>query len=467
MPMEFSTLEENASILPETGHIAGEKSAPFKGSVKERLSCGLLGIILCFMDTLTIGTIGLGSCPDIDLPKYSEIFFVMGLLASQLTFYIFSSFRIGIVTTPISENFVAFGEVSGLLYTEGGLRGAQFFWTLMAFISLSTILTGFVFFALYVTGFQKILAKVPKQIGVSLFFVIGVFCCIYGNESILGLTKNGKNIYTREGIILAYNFVGAGLWCAARYASKKYPSFGPFSYSAVLALAVALSYIPIFLVWGGIDQARHANILPTQTKSFFTLFDLPLIKELSPSAIAWEWIFSVKILLRMLGVIAINLVQFPINVSAISTACKTEAHIKKELLANGVSNVASSVVGGFPTYVVSSSTIAFNRNKSITARKDGLLMAVAFAVLYILGQSVFSYIPQICLDCLLLFIGLDIIYDSGMDIWGMGSYTILFSVCVVVPAICLKNIPVGMGIGMLISIARHLYRKYHASRTQV
>ncbi|KAI5137106.1 hypothetical protein NEAUS06_2102 [Nematocida ausubeli] len=453
--MQPNYIEESVPLEMDEGPPTDAATA-HKTTLRERISCALLGIVLYFMDILTIGAIGLGNISGMDLPKYSKVMFLIGICSSQIIFFLFSSFTIGVITTPISENFVTIAGVTEALSQVYKLEGSTLFWTLLVFIAISTLMTSFVFFILYVTGFQKILSKVPAEIGIALFFVIGCFCCIFGNASSMKIADKMSSEIARWSILVMYNGLALVSWGVAKLIARKFPKIGPFSYGLVLFALIGLSYIPILGVWGSIANARKSEFLPPGGKSFFILFDLPLMMEFGLDKVAWSCIFTFDMLLKMASIVIINLVQFPVNMPAISTGCRVAPSLKKELLANSVSNLFSSVFGGFSTYVVSSSTIALNKGGPITKKIDGLMSVVCFLALYLVGQTAFSYVPQICLDMLLLFIGFDILMDSVIGIWSKGLYTIIFSSAVAIPCLYLNNLPIGMAVGFGISLLVYL-----------
>ncbi|KAI5190971.1 hypothetical protein NEMIN01_1304 [Nematocida minor] len=457
--METDNIIEETSFVKEEIEAVEIRKVKYQTTVKERLSCCLLGILLYFMDTMTVGRIGFGSIQGMDLQKYSSLLFVVGAISSQILFFVFSSFKMGLITTPISENFIAYGELSKSLHINNNLYGPQLFYTVIAFITISTFLTSLVFFTLYLLGFQRVLEKIPKEIGTVLFFVIGCLCCVYGNASMIDIGSKYSSA-TKYLIIASYSAGGLGLWVLSQHIGKRYPSFGPFSYFVNFLFLTALSYIPIFFFWGGVEEARAAGFLPSQGKNLMALFDLPLFHEFSLDRIQWSLIFNANGFLKIAGIVLINLVQFPINIPAITTGCSVKSSTEKELLSNGFSNMFSTIFGGFSTYVVSSSTIAYNRNKVSTKKIDGLALVFIFSVLYILGQTFFSFVPQACLDMLLLFIGFDILKDSIITVWNEGAYSIFFTVCVALPTLYTQDLPIGLCIGILLSFLCCMVKKY-------
>lgn len=429
-----------------------------KGSVKERLSCFMLGIILYFMDAMTIGTKGLGEIPGMNLAKYSGVFFVVGILASQLAFFSISSFSIGVMATPISENFVTFGKMTEYFYDKNGgnLRGSDLFWTLITFISLCSLLTSIAFLVLYLVGFSEILELMtPTELPDALFIVIGIFCVQYGQDGVTSILTEAKitnesyKYYIILGLFTALLFA---LWYIANQAKTTYKPIAPFMYFITFLVTVAVAHVAMLVFFNDIDKTRAMKILPTVGQNFSTLFDLPLLAKFEFSNISWSALLSKKSILTMLGVVALNLLQFPINVSMVKKQCHIDAKEEKALLTNSASNFLSSVFGGFfPTYLLSSSTVAFNQNSNITKKIDGVILAVLFAFLYVFGQSVFSFVPQMCLDMLLVFIGFDILKDSIISIWNLGAYAIAYTFCIAIFSLQYENLPIGMAVGLGIS----------------
>ncbi|KAI5130780.1 hypothetical protein NEPAR03_2206 [Nematocida parisii] len=427
------------------------------GTLKERVSCCFLGMILYFMDALTIGLVGLGVVPGVDISKYSTVFFVFGIFISQVIFFLFSSFQVGVITTPISETFGIIAEVSGILHKSYGLKDAELFWTILAFISISTLLSGFAFIVLYLTGFQKVLNKIPSKIEVALLFVIGCLCCKLGTSNMLKFVANYGD-FVLYSTIAVYGIITFAFWYLSHAMSRRFPSLAPFSHCIILLVIISLSYISIFFWWGGIENARISTFLPQNGKNTSMLFDLPLLYQMEYNKIAWKSLCSINILTQMGIMVIVVLLQFPVNTPAISAKCKITPSLKKELVANGIANVLGSVLGFFPTYVVSSSTIALNRGKPTTKKIDGFVLVVCFILMYLVGQSVFAFIPQMCLDMLLLFIGFDILKDSIVTIKKEGLHSLLFTVCVAIPCVYYGNMPIGLGVGCGIFFLEYIWK---------
>ncbi|KAI5179675.1 sulfate permease, SulP family [Nematocida sp. AWRm80] len=428
-----------------------------KNSWKDRVGNTLSGCLLYLMDSLTVGMIGL-SMNDVSLFRMSSNMFVIGAMSSQLVFFLFSSLRIPVITSPISESFVAFQTLSTDLL-DIGLKDSKYLSTLLFAISISTLITGLIFLVMYLLRAQRIINILPNEISTVLFFIVGCFCYKFGNTSILATTDTMIDMgiiteNTKKLLILAYNIFSIGLYALSKYISSKYPKIQPYTSILLVLLLSGIIYGCMPLLSLSIDYYIKLGILQSDQTTTNNI-------RISIQDIQFKEVFSR--IYSLIGIALLNILHFFINIPAVKKGCNTTVNVRKELLCNGISNCVSCVAGGYPTYLLSSSTIALNMNG--TGKKiDTALITVVFSILFFVGRQVFIYIPQGCFDMLLLFIGMDILLECVKDIYTCSQMDRLIYIILVVPSAVVSmyysNIQFGMVLSLCLYGCIYLLRKY-------
>ncbi|KAI5171061.1 hypothetical protein NEFER03_0463 [Nematocida sp. LUAm3] len=422
--------------------------------IKERTAVISLGILLYLMDALTIGRKALLANGSI-VPFYesiSVIFFVLAILLGQIVFYCFSSFSIGLMTSPISETFFSFNTLSLSLSEKYGLTEDRHLCTLVACLMVSSMLTGLGFFLVYLLKLDRFLKGIPDVLSAGLFFVIGCFCILFANETI-------RKISTKQVYVYIFNIFAVIGWFTCGYLKKKLPSIASYIYVLYLIGMVLCVYSYMYVAGWTMEDLQNAQILSSPPKEF--LKGPSWASKCSLSSIDFFVIF--KNLHVLAGISLINMIHLPINTTAIYKGTQNPFTLSKELLVNGVSNCCSVVCGGLPIYVLSSSTIALNA--SIKTKKiDTLLLGVGFCLFYFIFRRFFFYIPSLCFDILLFFIGLDIFVPSAYDIWEMGWFGMAVTAGMAVFALGMDSLQLGVAAGIIIFAFRAIVQRIHAHK---
>lgn len=417
-----------------------------------RLPYILFGLILYAMDVFTIGSkvysSEISGC-SLDLAGISCFLFVLGTAVSQVVFYTMSSFNLALLASSISETFIETQSLSlGLWKTQ--VSDAEFLSTTLVCFGLSTLFTAAGFFLLYYFGAEKALSRVPKDLMRSLFLTVGIFCCIFANDTVLaGSPDNMANV-------LFFNAACMALWGCCKYAVLKKPGLAKHVYILAFFLALAAFYLLVAIGKVSIGESRAAGVLP---RTAFGMSVKSLVSHLGLRDVKYS--FVLKSIPRLLNMALFNIVHFPINVQAIQKITGAPCDVRQELLANGAANIACSVFSTLPSYLVSSSTVSLN-TPSRGKRKDGLVIGLLlFGLSFVMGRVVF-YVPYLCFDMLLFFIGLDIFLGSVHGILARGSFSLVMSLIVSGVAVKQKSLQRGIGAGAAAYALRFLYRKWRA-----
>lgn len=113
-----------------------------------------------------------------------------------------------------------------------------------------------------------------------------------------------------------------------------------------------------------------------------------------------------------------GIIHVPINVPALGAAVK-EDHIdvNRELIAHGVSNTLSGLVGSIQNYLVYANSILFIENGG-NSRFAGVCLAAATTGVWMAGPAMIGFIPVCVVGALIFLLGIDLLEEAVWDTYG-------------------------------------------------
>ncbi|KAF7986828.1 hypothetical protein HWV62_12524 [Athelia sp. TMB] len=173
---------------------------------------------------------------------------------------------------------------------------------------------------------------------------------------------------------------------------------------------------------------------------FYSYYDIGLIHG---SAI-WATIPT------QLALLFFNILHPPLNVPALAVSLNEDVDTNKELVAHGYSNFVSGCLGTVPNYLVYVNTLLFYRVGG-TTRIAGFLLAVATAILLLIGTGPIAYIPVMVVGALIFVLGIDLVIEALWDTRhrvSRSEYMTIFSIVVVMT---IWDFVIGVLFGIVIS----------------
>lgn len=82
----------------------------------------------------------------------------------------------------------------------------------------------------------------------------------------------------------------------------------------------------------------------------------------------------------------------------------------RELIAHGISNVLSGMVGSCPNYIVYSNSVLFYKVGG-TTRVSGFMLAIATGGILVAGPGIIGYLPVCVVSALIFVLGLDLMKE--------------------------------------------------------
>jgi len=212
---------------------------------------------------------------------------------------------------------------------------------------------------------------------------------------------------------------------------------------AILIGAIAVFYLALWVTGTSIGEAIKQGLLLGEVSGGAVWQPLAL-----KNLLAANW----AAILGQGGNIAITLVLSVVglllNASALELAIRQDVDLNRELRAAGLANLLSGLGGGMVGYhALSLSTLSYRIGAR--GRLPGLLAGAICAVMLLAGSALLAFVPKPIVGGLLLFLGLDFLFEWVIVAWrrlSRAEYAIVLLILVVIGA---TNFLIGVGVGLV------------------
>lgn len=105
----------------------------------------------------------------------------------------------------------------------------------------------------------------------------------------------------------------------------------------------------------------------------------------------------------------------PINVPALAFSMKEDnLNLDRELIAHGISNALSGVIGSIQNYLVYSNSILFMRAGG-GSRLAGIMLAILTMGVLFIGPVIIGFIPVMMVGTLIFLLGFELFLEAVWD----------------------------------------------------
>lgn len=397
-----------------------------------------LGTLLNILDGLSYGLILFPT----SIPVFSHLgpsglsIFYVSCVVSQLCFSLGLSRFPACVGSEMIEVVPFFHIMAGTLVAEIGIDNPQsILATTIVSFSVSSVITGLVFFALGYLKIGNMISFFPRHILVGCIGGVGYFLFITG----LGVSSGlGETVpYTFEtlkyliqpAVLLHWTIpliLATALVVVLHYNNGPYVV--PFYFVAVFfAIHLIIWAIPGY----SLEQAREDSWLFDGPKDrnepwwyFYTLFDFKAV----------DIVALLKTVPTMLALTFFGILHVPINVPALAAASKLDdVDVNRELIAHGFSNTLSGLCGSIQNYLVYTNSV-FVMKTGADSRMAGIMLAIATMAVMMIGPVVVGYIPVPVVAALIYLLAYDLLKESLWDTFRVANtyeYLTIFSIVAV------------------------------------
>lgn len=284
--------------------------------------------------------------------------------------------------------------------------------------SMSSILTGLVFYIMGLCNLGRLIGFFPRHILIGCIGGVGWFLVATGVE--VSARLDGNLEYSLRTLQKLVEFDTVFLWTVplllamSLFILKRWVTY---------ALTDAVFFIAIIAMFYVLEAAiPDLNLTDLRSKGwvfdappsgipwyhFYTLYDF--------GAVNWEALFST--IPAMFALTFFGVLHVPINVPALAfTTGEDNLDINRELRAHGYSNALSGCLGSIQNYLVYTNTVLFMKSGA-DSRVAGLMLAAATAGILFIGPVIIGYIPIMVVGALIYYLGLDLMREALIDTMG-------------------------------------------------
>jgi SulP family sulfate permease len=345
--------------------------------------------------------------------------------------------------SPTVMMAVIAASLAGMLVTAGDTEKLA---TILVTISITTILTGFLFLTLGYFGLGKLVRFIPYPVmggflaGTGWLLVQGSFGVM---TDYLLTPANLPTLFLPSQLILWLPGIFFAL--ALFFGMRRFDHF--LTMPAMLLGAIGLFYLAFLLTGTSIQDATTSGLLLGKVGG--NAIWQPL--ELGSRLLTANW----SAILGQSGNIAIvlilSVIGFLLNASALELGTRQDIQLNRELKSVGVANILSGLLGGMVGYHMLSDT-TLNHRVGARGKLPGIVTGLVCAGTFLLGSSLLAYLPRPLLGGLLFFLGFDFLVDWLFTGWKKLSRSDYFVSLLILVVIATTNFLIGMGVGLAAAI---------------
>ncbi|CDK26778.1 unnamed protein product [Kuraishia capsulata CBS 1993] len=386
-----------------------------------------LGVLLNILDGLSYGMI-MFPISEATFGKLGPVglsMFYVSCVVSQLVYSLGgSAFKSGIGSemievTPFFHS-MALSILTDMRIGDGEVpdNAAAIVSTVVFTYALSSIVTGIVFGLLGKFKLGSLVGFFPRHILVGCIGGVGYFLVVTAIEVSSRLEGGLEyNLPTLRFLLEPLAFMQwviplfmAGILVVIQHYNKN-------------ALIVPAYFIMMFLLFHAIilvapqwdlKMAREYGWVfdaPASNEPWYSFYELYDFK-------AVDWFVVVRQVPTMLALTFFGILHVPINVPALAvTVGMDEFDVDRELLAHGISNTLSGLIGSIQNYLVYTNSVLFIR-AGADSRLSGVMLAIGTAAVMMVGPGIIGFIPVCVVGALIYLLGYELLREALFDTYG-------------------------------------------------
>ncbi|KAL4861828.1 hypothetical protein BDV12DRAFT_59112 [Aspergillus spectabilis] len=412
-----------------------------------------LGLLLNILDALSYGMIlfPLGE------PIFSELgsdgisMFYVSTIIAQLVFSCGGSIFRGGIGSEMIEVVPFFHQMAFTILTRVGEDNPKsvIATTILAF-SVSSILTGLVFFLMGTCKIGALIGFFPRHILIGCIGGIGFFLFLTGLE--VSARLPGSFEFTIPTLQKLFSLDTVALWITPLSLAIGLLVLKRFVRSNFLVgvyfIFVALFfYIVKFIAHIPMASLRNSGWVfdaPSSTKPwyhFYTLYDFSAV----------DWTAFVDTIPAMFALTFFGILHVPINVPALGISTgEDNLDVDRELIAHGVTNALSGFAGSIQNYLVYTNSLLFIDSGG-NSRLAGIMLAGATAGIMLVGPVIVGFIPVMVVGALIFLLGIELMEEALVDTWGKLHRYEYLTVVIIVATMGVWDFVTGILVGIILA----------------
>ncbi|PLB46723.1 sulfate/bicarbonate/oxalate exchanger SAT-1 [Aspergillus steynii IBT 23096] len=412
-----------------------------------------LGLLLNILDALSYGMIlfPLGE------PIFSELgsdgisMFYVSTIISQLVFSCGGSIFRGGIGSEMIEVVPFFHQMAfTILARVGPDNPKSVLATCILAFSVSSVLTGLVFFLMGTCGLGSLIGFFPRHILIGCIGGVGFFLMQTGVE--VSARLPGSLEYTLPTLQKLFQLdtvflwmipvlLAVGLLVLKRFVRSNFLVGGYFIGVAIIFYIVKLG------ARLSMDTLRNSGWVfdaPSSSNPwwhFYTLYDFAAV----------DWTAFLDTIPAMFALTFFGVLHVPINVPALGISTgEDNLNVDRELMAHGVTNALSGFAGSIQNYLVYTNSLLFIDSGG-NNRLAGIMLAAATGGILLIGPVIVGFIPVMVVGALIFMLGIELMQEALVDTWGKLHRHEYVTVVIIVVTMGAWDFVVGIFIGIILA----------------
>ncbi|KAH8422641.1 sulfate transporter family protein [Aspergillus melleus] len=412
-----------------------------------------LGLLLNILDALSYGMIlfPLGE------PIFSELgsdgisMFYVSTIISQLVFSCGGSIFRGGIGSEMIEVVPFFHQMAFTILARVGQDNPKsVLATCILAFSVSSILTGLVFFLMGTCGLGSLIGFFPRHILIGCIGGVGFFLMQTGVE--VSARLPGSLEYTLPTLQKLFQLdtvflwmipvlLAVGLLVLKRFVRSNFLVGGYFIGVAIIFYIVKLA---ARVSMDALRQSGWVFDAPSSSNPwwhFYTLYDFGAV----------DWTAFVDTIPAMFALTFFGVLHVPINVPALGISTgEDNLNVDRELMAHGVTNALSGFAGSIQNYLVYTNSLLFIDSGG-NNRLAGIMLAAATGGILLIGPVIVGFIPVMVVGALIFMLGIELMQEALVDTWGKLHRHEYVTVVIIVVTMGAWDFVVGIFIGIILA----------------
>ncbi|RDW94123.1 sulfate transporter family protein [Aspergillus mulundensis] len=412
-----------------------------------------LGLLLNILDALSYGMIlfPLGEPIFSHLGSDGISMFYVSTIISQLVFSCGGSIFRGGIGSEMIEVVPFFHQMAYTILARVGQDNPKsvIATTILAF-SVSSILTGLVFFLMGTCKIGSLIGFFPRHILIGCIGGVGFFLVLTGLE--VSARLPGSFEFNSPTMQKLFHLATIPLWVTPLTLAIGLLVLKRFLRSNYLVcvyfIAVALLfYIVKFIAHIPIASLRNSGWVfdaPSSSNPwyhFYTLYDFSAV----------NWYAFVDTIPAMFALTFFGILHVPINVPALGISTgEDNLNVDRELIAHGVTNALSGFAGSIQNYLVYTNSLLFIDSGG-NSRLAGVMLAGATTGIMLVGPMIVGYIPVMVVGALIFLLGIELMEEALVDTWGKLHRHEYLTVVIIVATMGIWDFVAGILVGIILA----------------
>ena len=316
--------------------------------------------------------------------------------------------------------------------------------------AISAILTGAVFFLMGVCRLGSLIGFFPRHVLIGCIGGVGWFLVATGVE--VSARLEGNLDYNLGTLTKLFSKDTVALWLtplalAAFLLVVKRSIRSNFLVGGYFIGVGIIFYVFKFALGFEMDTLRDGGWVFEEPPSgnpwwhFYTLYDFKAV----------DWAAIGHTVPAMFALTFFGVLHVPINVPALGISTgEDNLNVDRELIAHGLSNALSGLLGSIQNYLVYTNSLLFIDSGG-NSRLAGILLAFATFGIMVAGPIIIGYIPIMVVGALIFLLGIELLEEALVDTWGRLHKLEYLSVVVIVVTMGAWDFVYGILVGIILA----------------